>query len=82
MIKYQDRILFGIDMPVSIDVYRCYFRFLETADEYFDYPDYIGRWGCSRWKICGLRLPDEVLKKIYYENALKIIPGIKGFQKT
>lgn len=79
MIKYQDRILFGTDMPISVDIYRCYFRFLETADEYFDYPDYIGRWGYSRWKIYGLRLPDEVLRKIYYENALKIIPGIKGF---
>ena len=79
MIKYQDRILFGTDMPISVDVYRCYFRFLETADEYFDYPDYMGRWGYSRWKIYGLNLPDEVLRKIYYENALKIIPGIKGF---
>lgn len=79
IIKYQDRILFGTDMPISPEIYRCYFRFLETADEYFDYPDYIGRWGYSRWKIYGLHLPDNVLKKIYYRNASKIIPGIKPF---
>ena len=47
-IAWQDRILFGVDMPVRPDIYRCYFRFLETRDEYFDYPDYIGFWGRSR----------------------------------
>ncbi len=40
MIRYQDRILFAVDMTVSPEVYRCYFRFLETSDEYFDYPFY------------------------------------------
>lgn len=72
-IAYQDRILFGIDMPVRADIYRCYFRFLETRDEYFEYPDYIGRWGYSRWRIYGLGLPDEVLRKIYFENAERVI---------
>lgn len=76
IIKYQDRILFGADMPPRPDIYRCYFRFLETRDEYFEYPDYIGRWGHSRWRIYGLGLPDEVLKKIYHENALRLIPGL------
>lgn len=57
--------------------YRCYFRLLETRDEYFDYPDYIGRFGVyTRWKLCALDLPDDVLKKIYRENALRIIPGL------
>ena len=79
MIKYQDSILFGVDMPISPEVYRCYFRFLETRDEYFDYPDYMGRWGYSRWKIYGLHLPDDVLKKIYFQNISKIIPGIDLF---
>ena len=51
-IRYQDRILFGLDMPVSAEAYRCYFRLLETRDEYFDYPDYIGRFGVyTRWKL-------------------------------
>ncbi|MCL5102604.1 MAG: amidohydrolase [Armatimonadetes bacterium] len=75
-IKYQDRILFGLDMPVSTAAYRCYFRFLETQDEYFDYPDYIGRWGRGRWKIYGLHLPDDVLRKIYCKNALRLMPGL------
>jgi predicted TIM-barrel fold metal-dependent hydrolase len=76
-IKYQDRILFGLDMPVSPEAYRCYFRLLETRDEYFDYPDYIGRFGVyTRWKLYGLDLPDEVLRKIYHENAERFIPGI------
>ncbi|MDH7603012.1 MAG: amidohydrolase family protein [Armatimonadota bacterium] len=75
-IKYQDRILFGTDMPISPDVYRAYYRFLETRDEYFEYPDYIGRWGYSRWRIYGLHLPDEVLRKVYYENAQRVIPGL------
>jgi predicted TIM-barrel fold metal-dependent hydrolase len=77
LIEYQDRILFGLDMPVSAAAYRCYFRFLETRDEYFDYPDYIGRFGVyTRWRLYGLHLPDDVLEKIYYKNAERIIPGV------
>lgn len=77
LVRYQDRVLFGLDMPVSEAAYRCYFRFLETHDEHFDYPDYIGRFGgCSRWKICGLDLPDAVLRKIYRDNALRLIPRL------
>lgn len=73
-LRYQDRILFGLDMPVSAEAYRCYFRFLETRDEYFDYPDYIGRFGVyTRWKLYGLDLPEVVLKKVYYENAQRVI---------
>ncbi len=76
-VRYQDRILFGLDMPVSPEAYRCYFRFLETRDEYFDYPDYIGRFGVyTRWKLCGLDLPDDVLQKLYRKNALRIIPHL------
>jgi predicted TIM-barrel fold metal-dependent hydrolase len=77
LIRYQDRVLFGIDMPIRPDIYRAHFRFLETRDEYFEYPDYVGRWGHCRWRICGLGLPDEVLRKIYSENALRVIPGLK-----
>jgi predicted TIM-barrel fold metal-dependent hydrolase len=76
-IKYQDRILFGLDMPVSAEAYRCYFRFLQTRDECFDYPDYIGRFGVyTRWKIYGLDLPEEVLRKVYYQNAERIVPQV------
>lgn len=77
LIRYQDRVLFGVDMPVRADIYRAYFRFLETRDEYFEYPDYVGRWGHCRWRIHGLGLPDETLRKIYSENARRVIPGLE-----
>jgi predicted TIM-barrel fold metal-dependent hydrolase len=78
-IRYQDRIVFGLDMPVSPEAYRCYYRLLETRDEYFDYPDYIGRFGVyTRWKLYGLDLPDDVLEKVYYKNAQRILPGVKA----
>ncbi|MBN2294856.1 MAG: amidohydrolase family protein [Pirellulales bacterium] len=78
-IKYQDRILFGVDMPVSPEVYRTYFQLLETRDEWFDYPDYIGRFGVyTRWKLYGLDLPDDVLRKVYSENVRRLIAGLPG----
>jgi predicted TIM-barrel fold metal-dependent hydrolase len=76
MVRYRDRVLFGTDMPVKADVYRAYFRFFETADEFFEYPDYFGNFGNTRWRIYGLALPDDVLKKVYGENARRIIPGL------
>ena len=80
-IKHQDRIIFGTDMPAniesSVDMYRTYFRFLETYDESFYSPDYDGTFDRARWPISGIGLPKEVLKKIYYENILKIIPSLK-----
>ncbi|MBI4907034.1 MAG: amidohydrolase family protein [Acidobacteria bacterium] len=69
--KYQDRILFGKD-TYRKDEYGTYFRTLETADEYFDHD----RKYHGIWKMYGLELPDEVLKKIYYKNAVRIIPGM------
>ena len=69
-VKYQDRILFGKD-SFQPDEYPYYWRVFETNDEYFDYyRDYH-----AFWKLYGIGLPDEVLKKVYYANALKIIPG-------
>lgn len=70
-IKYQDRVCFGKD-SWNPEEYYVYFRVLETADEYFDYY----RKRHAFWKMYGLDLPDEVLKKIYYKNAIKIIPNI------
>ena len=71
MIKYQDRILFGKD-TYRVSEYYTYFRVLETDDEYFDYY----RKRHAHWKIYGLSLPDSVLKKIYFKNALRIFPSI------
>ena len=70
-IKYQDRILFGKD-TWSVPEYGFYFRMLETEDEYF--PPL--RKYHAFWYMYGLGLPDDVLKKIYYKNALKIFPQI------
>ena len=80
--KYQDRILFGTDatphgdeVPQQIfndQLYEIYYRFLETDDEYFDYsPARIPPQG--RWKIYGIELPEPVLRKVYYENAVRLL---------
>ncbi len=70
-VKYQDRILFGKD-SYQPDEYPYYWRVFETADEYFDYyRDYH-----AFWKLYGLSLPDPILKKLYYANALKVTPGL------
>ena len=72
-LKYQDRLLFGKD-SFQPDEYPYYWRTFETADEYFDYyRDYH-----AFWKLYGLDLPDDVLKKLYYENALKVTPGLRS----
>lgn len=69
--SHQDRILFGKDSWVPSE-YVTYFRVLETADEYFPYHKKYHAF----WRMYGMGLSDEVLKKVYYKNALKIIPGI------
>lgn len=68
-LKYQDRIMFGTDNEVTEEMYRNHFRWLETADEYFDYWGYPGQ---GRWKIYGMELPDTVLEKIYHRNAERL----------
>ena len=71
-VKYQDRVLFGKDIWEPSE-YHYYYRVLESNDEYFDYY----RKRHAFWKMYGLGLPDEVLRKLYYKNAMRIIPGIK-----
>lgn len=71
-IKYADRILFGTDMSPDLDSYRIYYRFLESDDEYFNY-DNEEPPGSGRWRIYGLYLPDDVLKKVYFQNAHRVI---------
>lgn len=74
--KYQDRILFGTDGPWPEERVRLYWRFLETEDENFPYSERpFPPQGF--WNIFGINLPDEVLRKIYSENAGRIVPGIK-----
>lgn len=68
---HQDKILFGKD-AYNQQEYYTYFRVLETEDEYFDYY----RKRHAFWKMYGLGLPDSILKKVYYKNALRILPSI------
>jgi predicted TIM-barrel fold metal-dependent hydrolase len=70
-VKYQDRILFGKD-AFQPSEYPYYFRVFETADEYFDYY----RPYHAFWKLYGIALPDSVLKKVYFANALKITKAL------
>jgi len=72
-IRYQDRVMFGKD-TWNPKEYPTYFRILETEDDYFDHD----RKYHGMWKAYGLGLPDEVLKKLYYKNALKVIPGLSS----
>ncbi|MDH5757949.1 MAG: amidohydrolase family protein [Gemmatimonadota bacterium] len=69
--RYQDRILMGKDVWEPSE-YSVYFRVLETDDEYFDYY----RRRHAFWKMYGLDLPDDILRKVYYENARRIVPGL------
>lgn len=73
--RYQDRILFGKDSWVP-EEYATYFRVLETEDEYFPYHKKYHAF----WAMYGMGLPDAILKKIYYKNALRIIPNIDKSQ--
>ena len=80
--KYQDRILFGTDATPHGDefpqqvfndqLYEIYYRFLETEDEYFDYaPAKIPPQG--RWRIYGIDLSDTILRKVYHDNAARLL---------
>jgi predicted TIM-barrel fold metal-dependent hydrolase len=71
-IQYQERILFGSDMGPEVEDYRLYYRFLETDDEYFNYN--LGETPKQgRWYVYGLYLPPDVLKKVYAENARRVL---------
>ena len=80
--KYQDRIMFGTDATPSEAgtpqqdlkpaMYQIYFRWLETPDEYFDYAP-SSRPPQGRWRIYGIGLPDSILKKVYHDNAARLL---------
>ncbi len=85
ILKYQDRILFGTDGSQRRDpddFWRPHWRYLETWDEYFPHPAQVrtasGSPGHGRWHISGISLPDDVLRKVYYENALRHLPSLKA----
>ena len=67
--KYQDRIVYGTDQGYNLSMYRTTFRILETADEHF----YVHDYDSYHWPLYGLHLSDDVLKKVYHDNAARII---------
>jgi predicted TIM-barrel fold metal-dependent hydrolase len=73
--EFQDRILFGTDAEPVPEMYANYFRWLETADEYFPYWSYPGQ---GRWMIYGMELPDAILEKVYHGNAEKVFSLYRG----
>jgi len=73
MKKYQDRLLYGTDMGFDDSMYQITFRMLETDDEHFYENQLFG----YHWPLYGLGLPDDVLKKVYHENAKKILDAAK-----
>ena len=84
-LKYQDRIIFGSDGSPARGVdefWVPHWRFLETYDEHFDHPAQIrsptGAPLHGRWRIYGIGLPDAVLRKVYYANALRYLPSVRA----
>jgi predicted TIM-barrel fold metal-dependent hydrolase len=84
-LKYQDRILFGSDGNPGRGIEEFWvphWRFLETYDEHFDHPAQIrsatGAPLHGRWRIYGIGLPDDVLRKVYYQNALRYLPAARA----
>jgi predicted TIM-barrel fold metal-dependent hydrolase len=73
-LRYADRILFGTDASPSLDDYRLYYRFLESDDEYFNY-NLSPVPAQGRWYVYGLYLPDDILRKVYYDNAARLLLG-------
>jgi hypothetical protein len=84
--KYQDRIMFGTDLAFwgNCDVqgagpcrnftaeedrnfYNIHWRYMQTLDKQFDHPTPIQ----GNWKIDGIGLQEEALKKIYWDNAYR-----------
>jgi hypothetical protein len=74
IIDHSDRILFGSDFGPDLNTYQLAYRILETDDEYFNY-DHTDPPQQGRWFVCGLHLPRKILKKIYHDNAQRLLLG-------
>jgi len=87
-VKHQDRILFATDFMVynrltlgsggsgpaptdddALDFYAKHWRWLETWDRQFEHMTPIQ----GDWKIDAIGLPPGVLRKIYFDNARKLL---------
>jgi predicted TIM-barrel fold metal-dependent hydrolase len=74
-LRYADRILFATDDPPAVGAYRLHYRFLETKDECFAY-DLGDVPSQGRWRVHGLGLPDDVLRRVYNANARRLIRAV------
>ena len=72
LVRHADRVLFGTDSPPDVATYRLHYRFLETRDEHFHYAR-SERPPQGRWMIYGLDLPDDVLRRVYHDNAARLL---------
>jgi predicted TIM-barrel fold metal-dependent hydrolase len=75
-LKYADRVLFGTDGPRVAQRLHYHWRFFETFDEYFPYAENAFP-PQGFWNIYGVGLPDDALRKVYYQNAARLIPGVR-----
>ncbi|MBH0082668.1 amidohydrolase family protein [Salinibacterium sp. SWN167] len=72
--RHPDRVLFGTDIyPITVEQYRLHFRFLETADEAFEYApgDPVPPQG--RWTVSALALDRDILQAVYRDNARRVL---------
>lgn len=67
--KYQDRLVYGTDMGLSPKMYQTTFRILESQDEHFYEFGLLN----YHWPLNGFGLDEETLRKVYRDNALKIL---------
>jgi predicted TIM-barrel fold metal-dependent hydrolase len=73
MEKYDDRIVYGTDNNPSASMYEVTFRILESTDEHF-YSQHFS----YHWPLYGIALQDKTLKKLYSDNAKKILEYSSG----
>jgi hypothetical protein len=62
----------GADPPTMADetrFFRSTWRYFETTDRQFESPTPIQ----GRWKIDGIGLPESILRKVYFENAARLL---------
>jgi predicted TIM-barrel fold metal-dependent hydrolase len=67
--KYKDRILYGSDQELTAEMWRAWWRVIETRDEFIKGP--------SWWRLYGMGLPDNVLEAVYRGNAKRLLNWTK-----
>jgi len=72
--QHGDRLVYGTDMGFDTDMYRVTFRILETLDEHF----YEFEQFSYHWSLNGFGLADETLRKVYRDNAVRLLASLKS----